>query len=152
MPNDVLWVLSHAVQFEAGMDHRKGQFPLAAVISSHAQLPRTPLPTGNKALSLYLSRQEKSKLHFPSNSPLPQFLHGLLCSCPPLDSHPQTISPFPENFLSLWTSCSWNQLIFPGSCSHLLSCFLIPTLNPCPACLLTSHWNVGRGYPGSALM
>lgn len=148
----MLWVLSRAVLFEAGMNHRKGLFPLAAVISSHAHLPRMPAPTGNKALSSYLSGQDKSKLHFPSNSPLPLFLSGLLCSCPPLDSHPQTISPFPENFLSLWTSFSWNQLIFLDSCSHLLSCFLIPTRNPCPACLLTSNWNVGRGYPGSALM
>lgn len=150
--NDVLWVLSCAVLFESGMNHRKGLFPLAAVISSHAQPPRMPAPTGNKALSLYLFGQDKSKLHFPSSSSLPQSLSGLLCSCPPLDSHPQTISPFPEDFRSLWTSLSWNQLIFPDSCSHLLSCFLIPTRNPCPACLLTSNWNVGRGYPGSALM
>lgn len=150
----MLWVLSRAVLFKAGMNHRKGLLsPLAAVISSHAQLPCMPAPTGNKAPVLVSFWSGKVQAAFPIKQSPPSVPEWPALFLSPVGfPSPQTISPFPENFLSLWASFSWNQLTFPDSCSHLLSCFLIPTLNPCPACLLTSDWNVGRGYPGSALM
>lgn len=61
--NDMPWVLSSVVLFEADMIHRKSlSFP------SWSQLPHVSAPAGNKALSLCFPGQEKYKLHFLSCS------------------------------------------------------------------------------------
>lgn len=148
----MLWVLSSAVLFEADMIHRQDLSFLAVVTPSQSQLPHMRLCSHRKqGPVLVFSWPGKVQATFPITQPLTSCV---ACSVPvPLGLPPlQLFPPFPEYFLSLWTSFSLNQLIFPGSCSHLLPCFLISTLHLCPACPLTSNWNVGQGHPGSAPM
>lgn len=96
--NDVLWVLSSAVNFEADTIHRKGLPFLAVVTPSWSQLCHVSAPTGNKARSLCFPGQEKYKLHFPSRSLSHPVWPALFLS--PLDSFPSSYS-----LLFLSTSC-----------------------------------------------
>ena len=90
--------------------------------------------------------QEKSKLHFPSSSPLLPEQPALFTSL--LWKSPWTgVFLFPEHFLSPLASSSLLQFLSSDCSSNLIPCFLAPVSHLCPACLLISNLNVGHSHP-----